>query len=483
LSAAPTVASGDGRRDLIVLGLHRIANTGADYYLADLARELPVATTGRSGRAQWCGRAAAGLGLVGALDPEGFRAVLDGRHPASDRRLRSDRAVVGAYDLTFSAPKSVSVLFGLGGADQAHQVLAAHHDAVNGALTYMEAHGLSARRGSGERREVVPTSGLVAGSFTHGLNRNLDPHLHSHVVVANLVHGEDGRWSACDQRGLWAHAPAAGAVYESHLRAQLSRQLGVTWSERPDQRTEVAGISPLLLGEFSSRSADIRRHMAEWGSRSARGSRVAWAATRDPKQGDATFRELTVDWERRARAVGVPSLDLVPHVARADVVARPTLHEHRFRATLSRTADGAARRRDVVTGLGVAAVPGATAPTLERLTDLWLPPSREVGVAEPAHAPRGLVPGDHLLAALGPRPVEVNDHRVWQAGAQAIEAYRRQWGVTRSADALGAGPECRLSAFPAARLADHVRTERTVEVTRQQLGWRPPQVLEMDRGR
>jgi hypothetical protein len=324
---------------------------------------------------------------------------------------------------------------------------------------------------------------LVAGSFTHGVSRNLDPHLHSHVVVANVVHGEDGRWSACDQRGLWAHAPAAGAVYESHLRARLSVELGVTWSERPDQRTEVAGISPLLLGEFSSRSADIRRHMAQWGSHSARGSRVAWAATRGPKQGDATFAELTAEWERRARAVGAPGLGLAPDLARADAITRPTLHEHRFRATLSRTADGAARRRDLVTGLGAAAMPGAMAPTLERLTDLWLPPSREVGVAEAAHAPRGLVPGDHLIAALGPRPVDVDDHRAWRAGAQAIETYRLRWGVTRSAVALGAGPEGRLSAFPAARLADHLRTERTVEVIRQQLGWRPPRALEMDRGR
>jgi conjugative relaxase-like TrwC/TraI family protein len=473
----------DGRTGPIVLGVHRIATTGADYYLADLARELPLATTGRSGGAQWCGRAAAGLGLVGAVDPEGFRAVLSGRHPASDRRLRSDRALVGAYDLTFGAPKSVSVLFGLGGADHARRVLAAHHDAVNGALTYIERHGLSARRGSGERREVVPTSGVVAGSFTHGVNRNLDPHLHSHVVVANLVHGEDGRWSACDQRGLWAHAPAAGAVYESHLRTELSLQLGVTWSERPDLRTEVAGISPLLLGEFSSRSADIRRHMAQWGSHSGRGSRVAWAATRDPKHVDVSFRELEADWERRARAVGVSGADLVPFVARGDVIARPMLHEHRFRATLSQTADGAVRRRDLVAGFAAAAVPGAPAPTLERLTDLWLPPSREVGVAEAAHAPRGLEPGDHLIAALGPRPVDVKGHQVWQGGARAIETYRRQWGVTRSADALGAGPDCPLSAFPAARLADHLRTERTVEVARQQLGWRPPRALEMDRGR
>jgi hypothetical protein len=342
---------------------------------------------------------------------------------------------------------------------------------------------VTARRSSGEEREVVPTTGLVAGSFTHGVNRNLDPHLHSHVVVANLVHGEDGRWSACDQRGLWAHRHAAGAVYGSHLRAQLSAQFGITWSERPDLRAEVAGISPLLLGEFSSRSADIRRHMAEQGSHSGRGSRIAWAATRAPKQADISFRELAADWERRARGLGGSGAELGPLVARSELIARPTLNEHQFRATLSRAADGAVRRRDVVAGFGAAAVSGATAPTVERLTDLWLPPSREVGVAEAVHAPRGLVPGDHLIAALGPRPVDVPGHRVWQGGAQSIEAYRRRWGVIRNAPALGVGPDGDLSSFPATRLADHVRTARTVEVARQQLGWRQSRGLELDRGR
>ncbi len=465
-----------------MLGVHRLSSRGADYYLSDLARELPV--SGREGRGQWLGGAAAGLGLSGSVDPEHLRTVLDGRNPATGRRLRSDRATVLGFDLTFSAPKSASVLFALGGEEAARQVVAAHHEAARGALVYLEQHGVAARRGSGEGRDLVPTNGLVAGSFTHGVNRNQDPHLHSHVVVANMVHGHDSRWSACDQRGLWAHRNAAGAVYDAHLRAELSARLGVRWTEGSGRRTEVSGVSPLLIGEFSSRAADIRRHATEWGSHSARGARVAWAATRPSKPTSVSFDALRRQWERRAEGLGMARAESKVADRTVDVPPRPTLGEHRFRAVLSQSTDGAARRRDVVEALGVAAVGGTRAPALERLTDLWVPATGDVGVAEPTHQLRRVVPGDHLLAELGPRPLDPGDHEVWRSGAVAIEAYRRRWGVTRSTDALGddarrLGP----ASLPAARLADHVRTERQVAEARQRLGWRAPQVMEMDRGR
>ena len=235
------------------------------------------------------------------------------------------------------------------------------------------------------------------------------------------------------ERGLWAHRQAAGATYESHLRAGLSASLGVRWSDGPGRRAEVQGVSPMLMGEFSSRAADIRRHMARWGSHGGRGARVAWAA--DPgTEGDRVSplpswlligSDALGRWGNRARHWW-PTRG-----RRVDTVPRPVLSEFRFRATLSQTADGAVRRRDVIEGFGTAAVDGARAPTLERLADLWVPPTGHVGVAEEAHAPRAVVPGDHLIAALGPRPVNAGDHRVWREGAEAIEAYRQVWGVTK----------------------------------------------------
>jgi conjugative relaxase-like TrwC/TraI family protein len=487
-----------------VLGIHRVTLEGADYYLNDLAQELPVGPGGSKGRAEWIGVAGRGLGLEPGdpVDGGALRAVLHGRHPSTDRQMRSDRATVGGYDLTFSAPKSASVLFGLGGEEVAQEVLAAHRAAVHGALEYVEGHSLSARRGSGEERQVVPTSGMVAGAFTHGVNRNLDPHLHTHVVVANMVHGEDSRWSACDQRGLWAHKQAAGAVYGSHLRGALSATLGLRWEAGPDGRAEVVGVSPMLLGEFSSRSADIRRHMAAWGSHSARGAQVAWAVTRPPKTPGITLGQLRPAWERRALGVGESSAGVAALVERRGErlgehrVAgpaqwpaqwsgeRPALDEHRFQSSLSTTADGAARRRDVVEGFSVAAINGAPASNVERLTDLWVPPDQQVGVSERVHALRGVVPGSHLTAALGPRPVNADDHAVWQGGAQAIEQYRRQWGISGGGDALGVDRLVSgVASLPAARLVDHLRTSRVLEATRHRLGRREPREMELDRGR
>ena len=230
-----------------MLGVHGVGRDGADYYLSDLARELPEPVPGR-----WTGAAAAALGLERALHPEEFRRLLRGRQPRTGQPMGSGRASVAAFDLTFSAPKSASVLFALGGEEAARRVLEGHAAAVAGALGYLEQHGVTAIRRSGPERSVVATTGMIAAEFTHGVNRNGDPHLHSHVVMANLVHAADGRWSACDGRGIAAHRPAASEVYAAHLRAALSSALGVSWAGTPGRPYEVVGVKPELLGEFSS---------------------------------------------------------------------------------------------------------------------------------------------------------------------------------------------------------------------------------------
>ena len=127
-----------------MLGIHGVGRDRADYYLSDLARELPVSMPGR-----WTGAAAAALGLEGPLQPGAFRLLLQGRHPRTGQPMGSGRVSVAAFDLTFSAPKSASVLFALGGAETARRVPAAHTGAVDGALRYLEQHGITAARRTG----------------------------------------------------------------------------------------------------------------------------------------------------------------------------------------------------------------------------------------------------------------------------------------------------------------------------------------------
>ncbi len=459
-----------------MLGVHGVGRDRADYYLSDLARELPVAGPGR-----WVGGAATGLGLAGPVSPDEFGRVLESRHPVTGVVLGSGRVSVAAFDLTFSAPKSASVLFALGGGDVARAVATVHGEAVAGSLSYLEQHGITATRAAGPARVVVPTTGAVAAVFMHGVSRSGDPHLHSHVVLANLVHGADGRWGACDRRGLDAHRLAAAAVYGAHLRAGLASALGIRWTGGSGRTAEIAGVGPELLGEFSTRGADIRRHMYEMGARSGRGARVAWAATRPIKAPSPPFADLAVHWQRRALAVGGPfELHLVP--------SRPgggpaVLDEHRFAGVISLTAHGGARRRDVVGAFGAAARDGIPAPGIERLVAHWVPPG-PVGVAEPLQQRRTVVPANRHLRALGPRPVDPDDHSVWVGAARALDAYRDRWGHPHTVEPPGVtNSSPGLASLPPNRLADHVRTERQIAAARARLGWREPVTTERGLGR
>ena len=457
-----------------MLGIHGVGRDKADYYLSDLARELPVAGPGH-----WAGRAAEGLGLDGPVSPEEFESLLQGRSPHTGIVLGTGRTSVAAFDLTFSAPKSASVVFALAGADAARTVVAAHADAVAGSLSYLERHAITAARRSGPVRAVLPTDGALAAVFTHGVSRNGDPHIHSHVVLANLVHGSDGRWGACDRRGIAAHRTAASAVYEAHLRAGLTAALGVRWTGSPGRSLEVAGVGPEILAEFSSRSADIRRHMDEWGVHSARGARIAWAATRPSKESGTPYGDLAVRWQRKAHAVGG---DL--EVARAPARRGPAvLDEHRFAGVIALPAHGGAHRRDVVTAFSTAAGDGARADVVERLVALWVPDGPP-GVAEPLRQRRSVVPANHHVRALGPRPVDPDDHAVWLGAARSLDAYRERWGLTHATEPLGEreGPQG-LAMLPADRLADHVRLGREIAVARARLGWREPVTVERGLGR
>jgi conjugative relaxase-like TrwC/TraI family protein len=487
-----------------MLGIRRIAAGRADYYLADLATELPVPGRGPGeGAGRWIGQAAVDLGLGGdrsvPIEASQFRSLLAGRHPGTGRPLPLPLPIVGArggrrvagYDLTFSAPKSASVVFALGGEEVARAVVAAHLEAVDGSLRYLEQHGLGATRWRGQRgdREVIATSGFAGASFTHGVNRNLDPHLHSHVVVVNAVHGVDGRWSACDGRGLDAHRVAAAGVYEASLRHGLTVSLGMRWDAPvgPGRTAEIFGVSPALLGEFSSRAAEVRMHAFATGARSARGRHIAWAATRPPKTAGIPYDELVVEWQRRARCAG-PGLgfgfELSPKQRRSPSsspgmrlsTAVPSYDEHRFAGVIAVTPHGGAHRRDVVAAFAGSARDGAPAASIDRVTDLWAPEAK-VGVAEELMARRSVVPANHHLRALGPRPVDPANHETWLRAARAIDAYRERWGIERVAEPLGTGRS--LSSLPPTRLADHLRVTRQVDLARLTLGRRAPAEMEL----
>jgi conjugative relaxase-like TrwC/TraI family protein len=211
----------------------------------------------------WFGNGAATLGLGDVFDPDAFVAVMAGAYPYDpDRSLGgvyTEKSVRG-FDVTCSAPKSVSVLFGLGDEYVRNEVTGAHDAAVSALAGWIEAHAHTRYRVGGEVC-VLDAEGIVAARFRQHTSRALDPQVHTHLVIANRVQSPDGRWLALDARLIKKDQRSLSAIYHAGLRAELTVRLGVRWNVPVNGIAEIADIPQEVLAEFSSRTADVRERI------------------------------------------------------------------------------------------------------------------------------------------------------------------------------------------------------------------------------
>jgi len=300
-----------------VLSIGKLGRGQEGYYLQAVARGVEDYYLG-SGEApgRWIGGGCGGLGLTGRVDAAALTAVLDGRSPAEPQRSllslrRPDR--LPGYDLTFSAPKGVSLLFALGGPELMLEVRRAHDAAVSAALAYLEREAGEVRRGK-DGITRLPGDGFVAAAFRHRTSRAGDPQLHTHVLVANMTRGADGRFSALDGQQLYAQAKTAGTLYQAALRHEL-RGLGLAWAVRDNGLAELADVPHRVLRAFSRRRVEIEQAMAEHGTSSRAGAQAATLATRKAKDYGVRPEALAAEWHRRADALGfnAPARDRLLH--------------------------------------------------------------------------------------------------------------------------------------------------------------------------
>ena len=254
------------------------------------------------------------LAAVAGLDPHHVFRTLDQDGTVTDRyadaHKHAGRKVDNrrpGIDLTVSAPKSVSVLFGLGDRDVVDAVRAAHEAAIGQAIAYLEhaaGHGLRGHQGDGQRASRIRTDGWIAAAFEHHTSRAEDPQLHTHLVLANLLHGADGKWSALDSRAVHRHKQTGSYVYHATLRAELTRTLGVHWTPVDKGIAEIAGIPKPLRRLFSTRRAQIDAHLAKTGRTGAGAAEAACLATRPAKKRGVPERTLRERWAAAATAAG-----------------------------------------------------------------------------------------------------------------------------------------------------------------------------------
>ena len=417
------------------------------YYAKDDPRHLDASA--------WAGRGAEVLGLRGPVDPGVFQDVLEGTVPDGSGcrlgRREKDGSVTHrpGRDLTFSAPKSVSLVAMLGG-DAA--VVAAHDAAVRRTLAWLEASTIQTRIREPESGLLVHTGGqkMVAATFRHEVSRNLDPQLHTHAVIANMVQGEDGgtprsgKWRTMANETLYRRQKLIGMVYRSELARGLAALGYGIEKTHADGRFEIAGVSRGIVEAFSTRRAEIEaameaRGLGDTGSNPQLAERAALMTRAHKREVDREALQLS--WREQAASLGF-SPDAVMEAAKrrlsrgldADLDAEvPKAGSSRDRAIAGPGKSNQGPGRDEVRGADPATQ--AVSWAMEHLSE------REAVFAR----------SDLLAAALA-----------WKPGAVSVEA------AGRAIDALQR--DGRLHAAPAIAGGEGLTTDTALADERETIG-------------
>jgi len=281
-----------------MLSIAKLTSSGAavsyfekeDYYHQD--RDNAADSAGA-----WWGVGSEKLGLEGVVDRDQFKQVLDGHlpdgtHLGTVRTKGGEKVHQPGWDLTFSAPKSVSVLSEVGGDERLRQ---AHDEAVKETLGWMESNIAGYRRKDFLGTTQTPAGRMVVALFEHHTSRDQDPQLHTHAVVANAVLADDGRWKSLNSEPFFRHKMAGGNIYRAAL-ARRVQELGYSVERTHlDGRFEITAVPENALQAFAARSQEIRAAMQERGLEGAVDAERAALMTR-AKKVNAPLSELVDRW-------------------------------------------------------------------------------------------------------------------------------------------------------------------------------------------
>lgn len=325
------------------------AGTSASYYLA----QVEYYAGGREPEGRWL-LAGPGLDIVAGTpvapaDFERLHAAQDrqGRPLLSNDGGRTER--VRAYDIAFSAPKEVSVIWGLADADLRAAIERAQEEAVAAAFRLLDTEAAFCRRGKGGRvREAIR---LTVALFRHGESRPAehedgltfsDVNLHHHGCVIALAQRADGSFGAPDGKAFFAWKMAVGAHYHLELSAQLQRLGFAVEAAGSNGMFRIAGVDPALCQYFSARRREVEEELAAAGiAHSADAPALAAAKARATRAAKHTVGDADGDrhafWRERAAARGFeaervveaaiqsgrePARTLTPEQAEALICAR-----------------------------------------------------------------------------------------------------------------------------------------------------------------
>jgi len=290
---------------------------------------------------EWQGAGAEALGLSGEVDRDQFRELLDGRVAGEQLGTYRDGRLEHrpGWDVTLSAPKSVSIMAEVAGD---RQLIAVHGEAVRTAMAHVEQHMAATRIRDGGTVNREATGNLIVASFQHGTSRAQDPQLHTHNVIMNATRDEDGAWRSLEPRAIYQLQKQIGAIYRQELALKV-RELGYEIEAGKDSLFEIKGVSAEVIEAFSTRSAEIEAALAERGtSRDAASAAEKQIATLDTREAKvaADHAGLVADWRETANQAGFDGAARLAMIEQAETKAADPAH----RTTIEMQGDGAATR-------------------------------------------------------------------------------------------------------------------------------------------
>ncbi len=264
---------------------------------------------------EWHGAGASSLGLDGAVSRGDFEALALGLSPDGSllvaragsplERLEGGgtKGHKSGWDLTFSAPKSVSVVWGLANPKAQIEIEKVHDHAVKATLDYAQKSGLFESRRGKQGKEKEAGGSPVFSLYRHGTSREQDMQLHTHSFLHNVLKREDGSFSTIDARSVYRHKIALGAAYRSELSAGLQR-LGYSTEKDEKGSFKLSSVPDNVNKEFSRRREQIEKALADKGFKGGKASEIAALNTRQAKSNTSPDL-LREDWKSRALSLGL----------------------------------------------------------------------------------------------------------------------------------------------------------------------------------
>lgn len=301
----------------------RTAGGAATYFAAD--NYYTRADADRSG--EWVGKGAEILGLDGRVDAKQFEAILKGLLSDGSRVGSEGRDHRSGTDLTFSMPKSWSLIALVGGDNR---IIDAYRDAVKETLHWAEKNLAETRMDVKGREKVVHTGNLVVGLFQHDTNRNQEPNAHFHAVVANVTQGPDGKWRALRNDKLWAHNTLLNAMTMARFRLSVEKLGYETGEQSKHGNFEAAGVTKEQRDAFSTRRAEVLAQLARMDTKGPSATDAATLMTRAAKVTIEDRAALGRSWADKAAELGFDPTALIARAnarAAANIGGVPSLSD------------------------------------------------------------------------------------------------------------------------------------------------------------